>query len=215
VLALALSLASGARAESLQGHIILSERGERISDVSGAIAYYVPDGGVAPPAPVTVTIETRSRRFAPSVLAVPVGSTVWFPNGDPIRHNVFSVSPGNRFDLGLYGTGKGRAQRFGSAGLARVFCNVHRTMSAFVLVLETPHYAASKAEGNFELAGLPPGRGVLHVWHPRCEPWGRAVEVPAREPVVVALEATLPLIPPHLDKFGQPYREDADGERYR
>ena len=157
----------------------------------------------------------QDRRFGPRTIAVPVGSTVRFANADPIRHNVFSVSPGNRFDLGLYGEGPGRAQRFDRPGLARIFCNVHRTMSAFVLVLETPFHTVPDAAGRFTLTGLPEGPGTLHAWHPRAEAWSRSLRVPVADPVAVTLEVTLPVVPPHLDKHGRPYREPADDERYR
>ena len=34
------------------------------------------------------------------------------PNEDPISHNLFSVSPANTFDLGLYRKGSGKTQKF-------------------------------------------------------------------------------------------------------
>ena len=37
-------------------------------------------------------MEQRERQFAPRLLAIPVGSTVSFPNFDQIFHNVFSTS---------------------------------------------------------------------------------------------------------------------------
>jgi hypothetical protein len=40
----------------------------------------------------TRVIEQREKTFMPAVMAVPVGSTVSFPNFDPIFHNVFSLS---------------------------------------------------------------------------------------------------------------------------
>ena len=39
-------------------------------------------------------IEQRERQFAPRVMVVPVGSTVTFPNFDPVFHNVFSLFEG-------------------------------------------------------------------------------------------------------------------------
>ncbi|MGH7644761.1 MAG: cupredoxin domain-containing protein [Gemmatimonadales bacterium] len=205
-----------AAAATLSGILVLQERGQPATDLAGAMVYFTPEAGVgSPPRPVAAELVMRDRRFSPRTIAVPVGSTVRFGNADPIRHNVFSVSPGNRFDLGLYGEGPGRAQRFERPGLARIFCNVHRTMSAFVLVLETPFHAAPDAAGRFTLDGLPEGPGTLHVWHPRAEAWSRALHLPLSDPVMVTLEATLPLVPPHLDKHGQPYREPADDERYR
>jgi len=216
LVALALAGSTGvAAAETISGRVELSEHGERIADVSGTVVYFVPEGGVKAGPPSAAEIQTQNRTFMPRVIVVPVGSTVRFPNGDPIKHNVFSVSPGNRFDLGLYGKGAGKAQRFDKPGLVRVFCNVHRTMSCSVWVLDTPYYATPGTDGSFTMNGVPAGRGTLRVWNPRAEEWSREVAVPARDPIVAVLDATLPPVPPHLDKFGRPYRDDRNEPEYR
>src|SRR5262252_1933879 len=45
----------------------------------------------APAAPhVTAVLNQTAQRFEPEILVVPVGSSVSFPNSDPIFHNVFS-----------------------------------------------------------------------------------------------------------------------------
>ncbi len=206
---------SSAGAEQLAGRIQIHERGQPLGDLAGAWVWYEAAGGVPPRAPVVATVVTRNRKFSPRVLAVPSGSTVKFPNDDPVRHNVFSISTGNRFDLGLYGPGAGRSCTLKQSGLVRVFCNVHRSMSAFVLVLDTPFYAAPDTGGRFALAGLPAGEGTLHVWHPRAPEWTRAVRLPLDQPLEIVLDATLPPVPQHLNKFGRPYAEEPDAGEYR
>jgi plastocyanin len=57
------------------------------------------------------------------VLGVPVGSSVDFPNDDPIFHNVFSLSGPQPFDLGLYRRGQAPSRTFAQPGTYRVFCN--------------------------------------------------------------------------------------------
>ena len=116
--ALALLLAcplssTSARAEgvALSGTLHLVENGVAVSDAPDAVIWFVPTASTPPPAPVRAEVQTRERRFIPRVTVVPVGSEVWFPNSDPILHNVFSVSAGNRFDLGLYRKGPGKAAR--------------------------------------------------------------------------------------------------------
>jgi plastocyanin len=208
-------VAAPAASESLTGRVEVREGGAVLSDPTATIVYFVADGPARKAAPTTATIETRGRRFHPQTIAVPVGSTVRFPNQDPIRHNVFSISPAGRFDLGLYGPGQGRARRFDHPGIVRLFCNVHRAMSAYVVVLDTPWHAAVDAEGRFSLTGLPEGSGTLHVWHPRCEPWSEPILIPAQGPIAVAIDATAPPVPAHLDKHGRPYPRDTDDEAYR
>jgi len=52
--------------------------------------------------PQQATILQKDKTFSPHVLAVTVGSSVSFPNMDPIFHNAFSNYNGEIFDVGLY-----------------------------------------------------------------------------------------------------------------
>lgn len=183
--------------------------------VTDAVVTYEPEGGAKRPAPETLEVLTRDRRFQPRVTTVPLGSHVRFPNEDPIKHNVFSVSPGNRFDLGLMGAGKGKAIQLDTPGLVRVFCNVHRQMAAYVLVVTTPFVARPGADGRFVLRNLPAGRGTVTVWHERSGSVSRAVRVPSEETFAFRLDATQPSMPQHANKFGRPYTRDPDDGDYR
>jgi plastocyanin len=214
-LALALLLLpAGASAGELRGRIELRENGAPAADLAQAVVWFEPAGG-ARPAPRAVDVVTENKRFLPRVTAVPVGSTVRFPNRDPLRHNVFSVSPSNRFDLGLYGQGEGRDQRFDKKGLVRVYCNVHHAMVAYVLVLDTPHVASPDAAGGFALEGVPEGAGRLNVWHERAGTWTLDLESIPPEPVVARMTITQARLPAHLDKHGRPYDDDERSEAYR
>jgi plastocyanin len=178
------------------------------------VVYFEPAGAALPPgSPGTFSITTRNKQFSPRILAVPVGSTVRFPNADPILHNVFSVSPGNAFDVGLYGPGEGRSFKFETPGVVRVFCNVHHAMMAYVVVLDTPYFASPDPDGAFALHGVPAGPGRLTVWQERSEVWARDIVLPLEGPLVVRLEVTGRRVPRHLDKTGQPYG-DRGRDRY-
>lgn len=205
---------ASAHADELRGTVRLIERGAPSPDVGDALVWWIPESGARPAAPGTFDINTERRQFSPRTLIVPPGSTVRFPNGDPIRHNVFSISSGNRFDLGLYGRGPGKSQVFRQAGLARIFCNVHRQMAAWVLVLETPFHARVAADGSFRMEDVPTGRGTLHVWHPRSTEWTRDMTLPAVPPAI-DLDAAHSAVPDHLNKFGRPYPETPDDGPYR
>ncbi|HET9272246.1 MAG TPA: hypothetical protein VFO31_28915, partial [Vicinamibacterales bacterium] len=61
-------------------------------------------------------IRQKGETFLPRVVAVPVGSTVDFPNDDPIYHNVFSLSRARTFNLGRFPRGESRGVRFDKAG---------------------------------------------------------------------------------------------------
>lgn len=111
-------------------------------------------------------LAQRDQAFAPRVLAVAVGSVVDFPNEDPIFHNVFSLSPVKRFDLGKYPRGQSRSVTFSKPGVVPVFCDIHSDMAAWVVVTPNGAYARPDAEGGFRLGPLPAGRYTVHAWHP-------------------------------------------------
>lgn len=151
-------------------------------------------------------MRQRRKTFLPHVLAVPLGSTVAFPNDDNIFHNVFSLSGPEPFDLGLYRAGASRARTFSQPGTYRVFCNIHPQMTAIVVVVNTPYVTTTGAEGRFSL-DLPPGRYRLMAMSDRAEPV--SVEVTAAAGAVVApdlrLDETGWVLVQHKNKHGQDY----------
>ncbi len=144
------------------------------------------DGPFPPPQQVAV-MDQRSLRFVPHVLAVQAGTTVEFANSDPLAHNVFSISPAKRFNLGLYGRGTSRRIVFDQPGVVQLLCNVHREMSGFVVVLKNPYFARSAADGSFRIAGVPAGTHRLRVWHEDMQDRMSAVVVPAAGVARVAI----------------------------
>jgi plastocyanin len=107
-----------------------------------------------------------NQSFEPHVLGVPVGATIEFPNGDLVYHNVFSYSKPKKFDLGYYGKGKSKGVTFDKPGLVQVFCDIHSTMSAYVLVVDTPFVTQPDENGEYVLPDVPNGNYTLKVWHP-------------------------------------------------
>jgi hypothetical protein len=107
-----------------------------------------------------------NQSFEPHVLGVPVGTTVDFPNGDLVYHNVFSYSKTKKFDLGYYGKGKSKPVTFDKPGIVQVFCDIHSTMSAYVLVVDTPFVTQPDEKGSYAFPELPEGTYTLKVWHP-------------------------------------------------
>jgi plastocyanin len=200
----------------LEGRLELLHHGRpargRDLDLRHAAVWYEPEAREAPPRPVSAAMTTVHKQFDPQFLVVPVGSTVTFPNGDPILHNVFSVSGRNAFDLGLVGAGKGKSATFGEAGLVRVFCNVHHGMFAHIVVVGSSHYAVPDAAGRFVLEGLPAGPGRLRFWHERGDEGEEAISIPPPAQVVLRVEVTKPRVPEHKNKFGRSYGGGVDYE---
>jgi hypothetical protein len=105
----------------------------------------------------------QDTMFAPAALAVQVGTTVEFPNRDPFFHNVFSYSKAKRFDLGRYPRGESKSVRFDQSGTVKIYCEVHKSMRALVVVVPSPFHAVVDGHGRFSIDAVPPGRYELVV----------------------------------------------------
>ena len=116
-------------------------------------------------APPAVDVAQRGYQFAPGLIPVRRGSTVRFPNLDEEYHSVFSYSKTRRFDLGRYQRDETPPTlRFEQAGVVRLFCEIHEHMRGTILVLDTPYFTRTDAEGRFRIDNLPAGRFVLKAW---------------------------------------------------
>jgi plastocyanin len=133
-------------------------------------------------------LAQKNQAFSERVLSCVVGTTVDFPNQDPIFHNVFSVSPVKRFDLGKYPRGHSKKVTFNKTGVVQVFCDIHPSMACFILVLPNRAFARPKESGAFELPGLPAGTYVVKAWHPDFGELSRTVKVPASGAAAVDFE---------------------------
>lgn len=147
-----------------------------------------PSAAFESPVVVRERMDQRNETFVPHVLAVRTGTTVDFPNSDRIYHNVFSLSPTRRFDLGRYAVGRSKAVRFDQPGVVRVFCDIHSHMSAFILVFAHQYFAVTQANGDFQLPPVPAGTYVLAGWYEGDVRVTRQVVVRAGETATVDLQ---------------------------
>ena len=141
--------------------------------------------------PLQAVMDQHQRRFEPEVLAVPVGSTVTFPNSDPIFHNIFSLSKARQLDLGNYKSGESRTVTFAHPGVVQLYCHLHPNMSGAVLVTPNSWLTQPNAAGDFTLAHLPPGHYILVAWHKSAGFFRRTIEVRAGRPLNIDFEIPL------------------------
>ena len=158
------------------------------------------------------TLVQKNRMFMPHLLIVPVGSVVSFPNADPFFHNVFSYFNGKRFDLGLYEAGKSKDVVFSREVVSYIFCNIHPEMSAVVLALSTPYFAAADQDESLRLENVPAGEYEMHAWiegltQPDLAHMVRRIHLSPGKSESISLDARELSREPagHLNKFGQPY----------
>jgi len=109
-------------------------------------------------------LNQKNMRFIPHILPILVGTTVDFPNSDSFLHNVFSTSPVKQFNLGLYPRGRVPKILFDKPGIVAILCNVHPEMSAYIIVLKTPFFAAPGPEGHFIIPNVPSGSRLVRCW---------------------------------------------------
>jgi plastocyanin len=224
---LAACVLATAQEVDLKGKVQLTRNRRYIGDASKVVVWLTPVG--ATPAPLLPQqkpseipqLVQKDKSFHPSLLVIPAGGKVEFPNHDPFFHNVFSLFDGKRFDLGLYESGTTQFVRFDKPGISYIFCNIHAEMNAVVIALNTPYYAISNWRGEINIANVTPGRYQMHVFHPSVSTDAlRAVEreitVNADNPSLgnfTLEESNLELA--HKNKYGRDYdRPDPDNPAY-
>ena len=160
---------------------------------AGAVEVRVTDAAGRPLANAVVFLESREakaamkpavgaeiaqvdRQFAPQVTVVPVGTPVSFPNRDTVRHHVYSFSPAKKLEIKLYVGTPAAPVVFDQPGIAVLGCNIHDNMAAWVVIVETPWYGQSGADGRVAWAQVPPGAYRLRTWHPSLAAGAPAAE---------------------------------------
>jgi plastocyanin len=119
-----------------------------------------------PKSPATKQIAQKDLTFVPALLPIQVGTRVEFPNLDDTYHSIFSYSPAKRFDLGRYRPEERPipSEVFDRSGVVTLRCDIHEHMRGLILVLNTPYFVMTDAEGRFRLHGLPTGQYTLKAW---------------------------------------------------
>jgi plastocyanin len=191
-------------------------------DYSGVVIELYPlESTALPAAGKHAVMLQKDKTFSPHVLAVQAGSLVEFPNADPIFHNAFSSYNGQVFDIGLYPPGTTRTVRFARPGVVRVFCNIHASMSALIVVVASPYFATTKPDGIFNIADVPSGQYNFTVFHERAS---EAILAELSRKITVGPDGTsLPNIViseagylsiPHKNKYGHDYPADSSDPAY-
>ena len=135
------------------------------------VAYVYVENVLAPSAKgQRKVIEQAGKKFVPNWAVIQRGTAIAFPNNDNIYHNVFSLSPGNSFDLGLYNSdGEAKSHAFTEPGAVDVYCNIHPQMAAYVVAVDSPFFAVSRKDGGFTLQRVPGGTYTYRAWRAGAE----------------------------------------------
>jgi hypothetical protein len=207
---------AGASASTVSGVVQISTTARKPPPITDIIVWLesAENPPIVPVPPPHAQMLQKDKMFQPHVLPIQVGTVVNFPNADPIFHNAFSNYEGQLFDVSLYPPGTSRSVTFRKPGIVRVFCNIHPSMSAIILVLKNPYYARVDAGGSYHIPNVPPGRYQLHFYDERCTVAHESLTLITDGGDVVApllhiSESSFTTVPPHKNKFGQDYPKDA------
>ena len=163
------SLAAALAATAATGELAGTGRGSKGEAVPDAVVSLVPlDAAVAPAPAATANAEIgqKGQEFTSYVTVVQTGSRVVFPNQDNVQHHVYSLSKAKKFELPLYNPGQAESFVFDVPGLVTLGCNIHDWMLAYLVIVPTPYFAKTDAQGAAVVVA-PPGRYRLELWHPR------------------------------------------------
>lgn len=178
LLSLALLAWAGPAAAAQIAATVSDEEGRPLAD---AVVVAVPVQGVPPSAPPAAReiVDQIGQEFVPRVKAILVGTSVFFPNKDNIRHQVYSFSPAKRFELPLYAGTPAKPILFDRPGVVVLGCNIHDWMIGYIYVSESPYFAKTGADGRAQLLDLPARSYRVRVWHPRLQGPESATQQPA------------------------------------
>lgn len=191
-------IAAALAAPALAGDLsilVTTPDGKPVADAVATIP--AQPGAPKPNFPWNQAITQKDKQFRPFVLITPVNASVSFPNLDPFRHQIYSFSKGNKFELDLYGQEEQRSHVFTSVGVAALGCNIHDEMVAFVKVVDTPWAAKTDAAGKADIKGAPEGQVKVTVWHPYAKAKGQetvleALIAPGANTLQIVLDVSAP-----------------------
>jgi len=117
--------------------------------------------------------------FVPHVTVVGVGQKMQFLNSDPIIHNIHSWPRANQpMSVSQLAKGLGRPikRAFEMPDEIKITCDVHKWMSAWIIVRDNPYYALTGEDGAFEITDIPPGNYTMVIWHESLERVEKKIE---------------------------------------
>ncbi|MBM3834425.1 MAG: hypothetical protein FJ403_14370 [Verrucomicrobia bacterium] len=156
------SAAAAARYQQKSGAVALPEPPSAVVFLEGSFP------ASAPPSTPTNQVSQKNFQFMPALLPVRTGASVVFPNLDDDFHHVCSYSKTKKFDLGRYRKEEEKQPvvTFDKPGTVKIGCEIHDHMQAVILVLDTPHFVKTDAEGKYQLTikNIPAGKYVLKAW---------------------------------------------------
>jgi plastocyanin len=123
-------------------------------------------------------LDQKGCQFVPHVLAMPAGSTLDVVNSEKLFHNAHGRDGDKTvFNFAMPVPDYVIPKQLKTPGLIRVTCEVHPWMRGWIDVLPTTAFAVTDDSGSFTIAGVPPGKHKVRLWHERLGDREQDVEV--------------------------------------
>lgn len=197
-----LTLLAGAAAPACGGTISVHASLADHKPFAGAVITVQAAAAHAAVAPVSAIVDQINLAFVPDVIAIPVGSTVQFPNSDSVSHQIYSFSPTKRFKLPLYHGEPYPPVHFDQVGIVTLGCNIHDKMVGYIFVTDAAYFGRTDASGNWTATNVPRGTYHVSLWHPLLREsvasLERDVVVASDEPAKLAVQLAQALRPAPL-----------------
>jgi plastocyanin len=126
-------------------------------------------------------LDQKGCVYVPSVVIVPVGSSLKILNSDNILHNIHTTpfdnaplnkaQPATQLEL--------QSDVFTIPEFIPVGCDVHKWMNATIAVVDNPYAVVTGADGSFSLTDVPAGTYTVEVWHAELKSQTMSVTVEA------------------------------------
>src|SRR4051812_2713770 len=157
---IALVLAGTAHADTLQG---------KIEDPAvrrkAQLVYVEKVAQPATPPSAPVFMNQEGIKYVPHILPIVAGSKVIFKSADVELHNVYARGTKKvLFNDAVLPKMQSQPKSFDELGPVHLTCNVHKEMSAWIVVLQNSFFAVPAKDGTFTINGLPRGSYTVRVW---------------------------------------------------
>jgi hypothetical protein len=128
----------------------------------------------------THELDNVQCRFVPHVQTARMGQLIVIKNSDPILHTAHARFRSGQpdFNVGLY-PGRVTRRPLLTPGVARILCEVHPWMTAYIVIAEHPYQSVTDSYGKYVIEGVPPGNYKLKVWHEKLGIQEQRVDVKA------------------------------------
>ncbi|WP_221033069.1 carboxypeptidase regulatory-like domain-containing protein [Actomonas aquatica] len=189
-IALLLLVTAGVRAADVE----IQVNDQKQVPIAELAVWLTPLDRPTPPAPSNLhaTVKQQDEEFTPYISIVRVGTEVAFPNLDDVQHHVYSLSRPAQFEIPLHGGNQTESVVLDKPGIIPVGCNIHDWMISHIVVVDTPWFGQTDADGRLRLTDLPAGRYTLEAWHPRLrKSHSEEITLAAGTPLTVPLELKL------------------------